>query len=83
MANVNIRVDDNVKQDIEQIFADIGLTLTTATNAFYKQVIRHQGMPFELKADPFYSEKNLERLKQSISQMEATGGTIHDIESIK
>ena len=29
------------------------------------------------EGDPFYSPENLARLKRSIAQMEATGGTVH------
>ena len=29
--------------------------------------------------DPFYSPQNMERLKRSIAQMEATGGTVHEV----
>ena len=42
MASVNIRVNDNDKKAVEQILADIGLTLSSATNAFYKQIIMQE-----------------------------------------
>jgi DNA-damage-inducible protein J len=47
-------------------------------------VLREKRIPFELKLkeedfDPFYSSKNMERLKKSIEQMEKTGGTIHEV----
>lgn len=29
---------------------------------------------------PFYSDENIQRLKKSIAQMEATGGTIHEVD---
>ncbi len=37
---------------------------------------------FEESADPFYSKENMERLRKSIAQMEATGGTIHEIDKV-
>ena len=52
MANVNIRVDDTVKKNVETIFAQLGLSLSTATNLFYKQVIQTGNVPFELKRQP-------------------------------
>jgi len=51
MANVNIRVDDALKHEAEKIFAALGLSLSTATNVFYRQVVRHGGIPFELRVD--------------------------------
>ena len=41
MANVSIRVDDVVKQRAESICSDLGMSLSTATNLFYKKLISY------------------------------------------
>ena len=46
--NVSIRVDEDVKKDAEALFTKLGLTLSAATNVFYRQAIRKQGIPFPL-----------------------------------
>ena len=51
MANINIRIDSEIKKNAEAVFSNIGITPTAAINLFYKQVIRTQSIPFELKAD--------------------------------
>ena len=51
MANVNVRIDNNVKERAEAVFANLGITPSAAINLFYKQVIRTNSIPFELKAD--------------------------------
>lgn len=51
MANINIRIDDDIKKEAEVIFDKIGISASAAINIFYKQVIRTQSIPFELKAD--------------------------------
>ena len=51
MANINIRIDNDVKKNAEEVFKKIGLTPTTAITLFYNQVIRTHSIPFELKAD--------------------------------
>ena len=56
MANVSIRVDDTVKRRAENICSELGMSLSTATNLFYKKLISYGGIPFELKVAPFYSE---------------------------
>ena len=71
MANVNIRVDDVLKQEAESIFTALGLTMSTATNAFYKQVVRYGGIPFELRVDPFYSAENQAHLRKAIEDYES------------
>ena len=34
------------------------------------------------QSDPFYNPANQERLKRSIAQMEATGGTVHELPEV-
>ena len=79
MAAVNFKMDRLTKQQMEKVCADLGMNLTTAFNVFAKAVVRANGLPFELTADPFYSAENQARLRASIAQMEATGGTVHEI----
>ena len=76
---VNFRIDKDTKKEMEEICKDIGISIGTAFNIFAKKFTRERKMPFELDAAPFYSQKNIERLKKSIEQMEKTGGTVHEI----
>jgi len=69
MVQVNIRVDDATKREAEKIFDDIGISMSTAINIYLKAVVRENRIPFELSADPFYSEKNMSRLRESIRQV--------------
>ena len=68
MANINVRIDNNVKAKAEAVFNSLGLTPTVAINLFYHQVIRTNSIPFELKAD-IPNEKTLKALNE-IEQME-------------
>lgn len=79
MANLNIRIDENLKKQAELLFSDLGLSLSAATTIFIKQAIRCNGIPFELKADPFYSVENQERLLIAKNRMESNGGTEHEL----
>lgn len=47
--NLNIRTDKAIKQEAEKIFEALGLNMTTAINIFLRQVIRENGIPFEVK----------------------------------
>ena len=49
--NLNIRTDKEIKAAAEKIFAELGLTMTTAVNIFLRQTIRENGIPFALKLD--------------------------------
>ena len=66
MTQMNIRIDEAVKAQAEILFDELGLNMTTAVNMFIKTAIRENGIPFDLKIDPFYSERNMEVLNKSI-----------------
>lgn len=51
MANVNVRINNDIKTNAENVFKRLGITPTTAITLFYNQVIRTNSIPFELKAD--------------------------------
>ncbi len=51
MTNINIRTDEELKKDCEQLFEDLGLNMTTAINIFLRQALRVGGIPFEVKLD--------------------------------
>ena len=82
MANVNIRVDDTLKHEAESIFSELGLSMSSATNAFYRQVVRYGGIPFELRIDPFYSVENQAHLQKAINDYE-TGKTVPVIKTME
>ena len=49
--NLNIRIDKSVKDNSEKVLEDLGLNMTTAINMFLREVIRVNGIPFEIKGN--------------------------------
>jgi DNA-damage-inducible protein J len=47
-ATVRARIEPQLKQDVEHLFKDLGLTTTEAINIFYKQVKLRHGLPFSV-----------------------------------
>lgn len=76
---LSVRIDSDDKKQFEDFCNRTGMNVSVAVNMFVKSVLRESKLPFEVKADPFYSETNMERLRKSIAQMEATGGTVHEV----
>ena len=79
-AMVNFRMDENLKKSMELACREMGLSMTAAFTIFATKVSREKRIPFEVTADPFYSEANMDRLRKSIAQMEATGGMVHEVD---
>ena len=74
---------NTVKKNAEKTFDAIGLNMSTAINIFLKAVVRENRIPFELSADPFYSETNIERLRESIRKVETGEKTLTEHELIE
>ena len=49
--NFSVRMDSEVKQQCEELFNDLGMTLPTAINIFLRQAIRVGGLPFEVRQE--------------------------------
>ena len=47
-ASVNTRVDPALKEQAEAVLDELGLSMATAMNLFLKQIVIHNGIPFEL-----------------------------------
>lgn len=49
--STNINLDAELKKSAQELFADLGLDLTTAVTIFLKQSVRTQGLPFPVSRD--------------------------------
>ena len=48
-ANLYARIEPEVKEKAESILSALGIPASNAINMFYKQIILHRGLPFEVK----------------------------------
>lgn len=74
--SITIRMDENLKKQAETLFEDMGLNMTTAFTIFTKTVVRQGKIPFEVAADPFYSEVNQARLREAVKGLGAGQGIV-------
>ena len=78
VVNVNFKLDADVKKSMEQACRDMGLSMSAAFTVFAKKVGREKRIPFEISADPFYSESNMEHLRRGIAALNAGKGVSHE-----
>ena len=76
---VNIRMDEELKRNMEQTCQELGMNMTTAITIFAKKLTREQRIPFEVSVDPFYMECNMEHLRRGVEALNAGKGVEHDI----
>lgn len=76
---VQIRVDENLKNEATDIFERLGLDLPTAIRVFLKKSVEKSGIPFDMKvsrekknlkqADKLLKKTNKETKKNGIQDM--------------
>ena len=49
--SMNIRMDSEIKNKAQKLFAELGMDMTTAVNIFLRQAIRTRSIPFTVTAD--------------------------------
>lgn len=54
--NVNIRMDEGLKQQFDLLCNELGLNMSTAFNIFAKTMVRQQKVPFEISLNVPNSE---------------------------
>lgn len=79
-STVSVRMDTALKQEFDSVCDELGMSMTTAVIMLAKKMTREKRLPFEVSIDPFYSERNMARLRESVAQMEQGGGTVHEVD---
>ena len=69
--SVNITMDEGLRDSFKNFCANIGLSMSAAVSVFARQSVRLQKIPFEISADPFYSEANIHRLEKAASDVDS------------
>ena len=77
----SVRMDSEVKKQLDDFCFQVGMNTTTAFNMFARAVLRERRLPFEIttETDPFYSENNLAHLRRGIAALNSGKGVEHDI----
>ena len=75
MTNITIRIDEDVKKEAEALFSQLGMSISGAINVFFRQAIREQAIPFQIrvktaeeKYNEYFNPYNMKILLESIEQ---------------
>ncbi len=80
--NLNIRIDKNIKESSEKVLEELGLNMTTAINIFLRQVVRVNGIPFEIKAN-IPNKETIEAIEEGVKLSQDGSKGYTSIEDLK
>lgn len=80
-STITARVDEHDKMDFDAFCSNVGLNTSTAINLFVKAVLREKRIPFEITqgSDSFFSDSNMAYVKNSVQELRAGKGTVHEL----
>jgi DNA-damage-inducible protein J len=64
-ATISARIDSDKKRQAEELFAEFGLSLSTAINLFINESIAYQGIPFELRRKGAKNQETLDAMAEA------------------
>lgn len=77
MANdtkVTARMDPELKHEAEDLLDDMGLNFSVWITLATKALVNQKKIPFEVKASPFYSDKNVKELQKRYREYQKDKG---------
>ena len=63
-SSLHVRIEPKIKEEVENILDNLGMTSAEAINIYFKQIILTSGIPFEIKI-PNYSDEMLEAIEEA------------------
>jgi len=62
--SVRALIDPKIKKEAEAILKDLGLSVSKSFELYYRQIIAHRGLPFELQIPNEKTMKAIENSRQ-------------------
>ena len=63
-AMTHVRLTPEVKENAEAILKELGISISTATEMFYRQIIANKGLPFDPRVPNEKTIKAMENARQ-------------------
>lgn len=88
-SNVFARVEPDIKEQAEQILAQLGIPMSNAVGMFLRQVVLQRGIPFEMKLPPdrplAYDTLTKEQFDEAIGKGidDIKAGRMHSADSVE
>lgn len=70
MSQIVVRMDDDLKRNFDSVCNDLGLSMSTVVTILAKKMSREKRIPFDVSIDPFFSDSNMQAIRDSIKQIQ-------------
>ena len=80
-STISARIDPELKNKVDSVFKELGLTAAQAITLFYKQVELQHGLPFSVRIPNDETRKALEdaQLRQNLESFDSAEALFQDL----
>ena len=62
--SINIRIEPELKKDVEETLNELGINIADAVTIFFKQIVMTESIPFAIKKAK-YNKETIEAIKEA------------------
>jgi len=77
-ASAKTLLDPDIKREAEAILRELGLSVSKSVEIYYRQIIAHRGLPFELRVPNEKTMKAIESSRQSKGKTFSSAEALYD-----
>ena len=77
-ASARALIDPHIKKEAEAILKDLGLSVSKSVEIYYRQIIAHRGLPFELRIPNKETMKAIENSRQGKGKSFSSTNELYD-----
>ena len=63
-SSMNIRIEPNLKKQVEEILKDLGMNISDAVTIYFKQIVLTDSIPLQIKR-PKFNKETLEAINEA------------------
>ncbi len=64
--NLSVRIDVDLKKNVEACLNEMGLNISTAIVMYFKQIQKLRAIPFAVTADPLPNRRTVEAIEEGV-----------------
>lgn len=85
MTTVSLRMDDEMKKELDEMCEAMGMNITTFYMVYTKKALRERRIPFDIEAptEPFFSDSNMAQLHKSAKQIDEGKVVVKTMEELE
>ncbi|MBU0458132.1 type II toxin-antitoxin system RelB/DinJ family antitoxin [Patescibacteria group bacterium] len=81
-STIQIRTDEKLKKQVQQILEELGLDLSSAINLYLQQIIISEGIPFQIRTRNGFTLQQEQKMLREIEEAKKNGKRFDSVDEM-